>query len=353
MRIGWALAIAVAAMGLRAPSAAGQTAVELVEQGVEAYQVLDLDVAAGLLRRALAAEPPDTLPQTERIRALTYLGATEFFRDNRDSAQSAFRRIVRLAPRHAIDDVEFPPEITALYQLARRDTKVVEAHLPARTRVDAGTEQYAAQLFASSFHRVDVAIDRPDGSTVRALYRGVIGDSLEVLWNGFDADGSPLAAGRYLFRVESTTPDGAIARVLRIPLDIAVEIPDTLAHPSPPADSLFLPEAVESQRGTEALISGLAIGVGVALLPALVAPDGSPSGARFAVGGAVAIAGVIGFLKGRPGRTITENVAANQRLRSDWQTQVDLVVRQNQARRLEVTLVIAAGRATVVEPEGP
>ena len=57
-------------------------------------------------------------------------------------------------------------------------------------------------------------------------------------------------------------------------------------------------------------------------------------------------------MKGRPGRTITENVAANQRLRGDWENRVGQVVRQNQARRLEVTLVITAGRAAVVDAEG-
>lgn len=347
-----AATIAGAALGLRAGPLAAQTATEWMEQGVQAYQVLDLNAAAGFLRRALDAEPPDTLERRDHVRALAYLGATEFFRDNRDSAQSAFRRIVRIDPRYAIDEVEFPPEVTALYQLARRDTKVVEVEVPAQARLEAGSGMYAAQLYASSFHRVDVALDRPDGSTVRGLYRGVIGDSLEVLWNGFDADGSPLRAGRYVFRVESTTPDGAVARVLRIPLEVMVETPDTVAHPPPPADSLFLPETIESRMGTQALISGLAMGAGIALLPALVAPDASPSAARFAVGGSIAIAGVLGFMKGRPGRTITENVAANQRLRGDWENRVGQVVRQNQARRLEVTLVVTAGRAAVVDAEG-
>jgi hypothetical protein len=330
-----------------------QSPSELVEQGIEAYEILDLDVAAGFLRRALTADPPDTLTSTGRIRALTYLGATEIFRNNRDSAQAAFRRIVRRDPRHVIDDVVFPPEVTSVFLLVRRDTKVVVADLPATIRMEAGSGTYTAQLFASSFHRVSVSLEHPDGTPARRLYQGVIGDSLEVQWNGLNAQGDPVAPGRYVFSVESTTPEGATARVLRIPLDIAVEVPDTLPHPAAPADSLFLPETIEDRAGTRSLVAGLVAGVGVVVLPSLIAPDASPSPTRFAVGGAITVAGVLGFLKGRPGRRIPENVQANAALRSEWQTGLDDVIRQNQARLLEVTLVIAAGRPSVVDAEGP
>jgi hypothetical protein len=339
--------------GLSAAPLVAQSASELAEQGVEAYDVLDLDVAAGFLRRALNSESPDTLTHDDRIRALTYLGATEVFRENPDSAQAAFRRIVRHDPRHVIDDVVFPPEVTSVFFLVRRDTKVVAVELPEATRIEAGSGTYAGQLFASSFHRVTVNLDRPDGTQVRLLYQGVIGDSLEIQWNGLDAEGEPVTQGRYLLTVESATPEGMTARVLRVPLDIAVEVPDTLPHPQPPADSLFLPETIEGQSGTRSLIAGLVAGVGVAVLPSAIAPDASPSPARFAVGGAITVAGVIGFLKGRPGRGIPDNVQANAALRSEWQTRLDDVRRQNQARLLEVTLTIVAGRPSVVDAEGP
>jgi hypothetical protein len=353
MRAAVALVLAVMASTAGAGTAAAQSSSDLLDQGVEAYQNLNLNVAAGFLRRALAGEESDTLADSERIRALTYLGATEVFRENRDSAQSAFRRIVKLDPRHAIDEIEFPPEVTSLFQLVRRDTKVVVAALPPTARIEAGSDIYTAQLFASSFHRIAVAVDRPDGTTVRSIYQGVIGDSLEVVWNGLDSDGRPLGAGRYAFRVQSTTPDGAVARVLRVPLDVSVDLPDTLVHPPPPADSLFRPETVDDPAGTRSLIAGLIVGAGVAVLPTLIAPDADASPARFAVGGAISVAGIVGFLRGRPGRTIAENVRANELLRSEWEARRDEVVRQNQARLVEVTLVIRAGRPSVVDAEGP
>jgi hypothetical protein len=339
--------------GLGAAPVAAQSASELAGQGVAAYDALDLDAAAGFLRRALDVEPPDTLTDDARIRALTYLGATEIFRQNTDSARAAFRRIVRQDPRHVIDDVVFPPEVTSMFLLVRRDTKVVAAELPAATRIEAGSGTYAGELFASSFHRVTVNLDRPDGTLVRRIYQGVIGDRLEVQWNGLDGQGEPVALGRYFLTVESATPDGAIARVLRVPLDIAVEVPDTLPHPQPPADSLFLPETNEDRAGTRSLIAGLVAGVGVAVLPSAIAPDAAPSAARFAVGGAITVAGVIGFLKGRPGRGIPENAQANAALRSEWQSRLDDVIRQNEARSLEVTLVITSGRPSVVDAEEP
>src|SRR5207245_2018981 len=64
--------------------AAQQSASELLALGERAYQNLDYDQAAALLRRGLARATGDTFSTGERLQALTYLGATELFRDRRD-----------------------------------------------------------------------------------------------------------------------------------------------------------------------------------------------------------------------------------------------------------------------------
>ena len=91
--------LAVTLLALTARSvAAQQSASDLLAQGIGAYQNLDYDQAAAMLRRGLARTTGDTLSLADRLRALTYLGATELFRDRRDSALAAFRQPDLLAP---------------------------------------------------------------------------------------------------------------------------------------------------------------------------------------------------------------------------------------------------------------
>ena len=113
-----ALALLVAAP---IPSAAqDRSAGDVVAPAIAAYQNLDFDLAATLLRRALAGD----LNDSTRVRALTYLGAAEHYRARDDSAVAVFGRLVVLAPRYQPDTLVFPPEITRMYDDVRSRTKV-------------------------------------------------------------------------------------------------------------------------------------------------------------------------------------------------------------------------------------
>ena len=325
----------------------------LVERAVEAYGELDLSAAAGLLRRALAETGADSLPTPERARALSYLGATEFLRDNTDSSEAAFRQLVIAEPRYVLDELVFPPEITSLFARVKRDTKVVDVVVPPVARWRSGEPEYRPQLVASSFHRIVATVDRSDGTSVRQLYDGLIGDSLELEWDGLTSQGVPIGSGRYYLRVESQGAGGRATRVLRIPLDIRVQVEDTVAHPPAPADSVLLPERLEGGPGIEALVGGLAVGAGVALLPSLVAQNANLSGGRIAVGGTIAIAGVIGFLTQRPGRPIPENIERNQAWWQEWRLEVDRAAQENERRRSRAMLVVQTGVPTAVDLETP
>jgi hypothetical protein len=94
-------------------------------QALRAYQRLDFELAATLLRRALSGE----LSDSARIQALTYLGAAEHYRARADSAAAVWRRLVVLAPGYQPDTVVFPPEITSSYNDARRRMRVVMPRL--------------------------------------------------------------------------------------------------------------------------------------------------------------------------------------------------------------------------------
>src|SRR5437016_7232256 len=105
------------ARGLRA-----QAASELLGQGVRAYQSLEYDAAAALLQQSLGRDATTGLADSLRARALTYLAATELFRQQRDSAVAAFRQLVMLNPRYRPDErsEEHTSELQSLTNLVCR-----------------------------------------------------------------------------------------------------------------------------------------------------------------------------------------------------------------------------------------
>ncbi len=337
-------AVALAGTGRAEAQAAGP----LLEAGMQAYRNLDFDRAAGYLQRALDAPG---IADTERTSALVYLGATEIFRGRPDSGQATFRRLVRFAPRYRIDRLVFPPEVTSSFEAARRATPVAEVRIAQSAAFRVGEPGLPIDLFGSTFLTVRVDVLRADGGMVRSVYAGPVGDSLRTEWDGATAAGDPVSAGRYLVVVTSTDSSGVTQRIARVPLAIAVVLPDTLPFPPPPPDSLLLPERTTAGPGLQALVGGLVLGTAVALLPNAIAPDAPLSGARFGVGAAVSLAGFAGFLTSRPGRDLPENIAANGRVRAEWEAQRQGVVRENAARLRRAGLRITAGAPQVIERE--
>ncbi|MGE5804053.1 MAG: hypothetical protein ACM358_17540 [Gemmatimonadota bacterium] len=116
-----ALALALL-LAVPTPSPAqNESAHEIVSRAIRAYGDLDFDLAATLLRRALSKE----LSDSDRVQALTYLGAAEHYRARPDSARAVFRRLRLLAPGFQLDTLVFPPEVTHAFeevQLAVSDT---------------------------------------------------------------------------------------------------------------------------------------------------------------------------------------------------------------------------------------
>jgi len=344
--------VVLAASTLLPPLVHGQTAAQLVDRGVEAYQELDLSAAAGLLRRALSVQGQDSLATAERLHALDYLGATEFLRGNEDSTAAAFRRAVVLDPTHELDPLVFPPEITSRYGQVKRDTRAVSVEVPASVKFRAGEIGFRPRLVASSVHQLVVTVDRSDGSTARVLYRGLIGDSLDVEWDGRDSAAVPVTAARYYLRVASLDTSGEPVRVVRVPLEIRAVSADTVAHPARP-DSLLLSERTPRGRKPEALIGGVLAGIGLATLPAVIGSDAELSAGRFVLAGSVTLAGVVAFLTQRGGKPIPANIAANEAVLQQWRAQADLVAQENQRLRATVDLSITAGRQTAVDLREP
>ncbi len=344
------LALGIAAGPVRAQdsTAQGAAAGAALASGLRHYQSLEYDSASIYLRRALAGVAGDTLSDSGRVRALTYLAAAELFRGRRDSSFATFRRLVVYNPRARPDPLVFPPEVTTIYDFAREATKVVRVEVPRDTSIRLGADRFRARLYASSFHQVIVTLEREDGFTVKTLYAGPISDTLNVFWTGEDTIFLANDSGRLVFSVTSLTNAGRQGRVMRLPLDLVLGPQDTLPSPPPLPDSLFLPEREPAGRGLGALGRGAGVGLAVALLPGLVAGGNAPSGSRYFVAGGLSIAGLVGFLKHRPGRMLPDNIAANQSLREGWQAQVQTTMQENVIRAQQKRLDIHIGPPEVI-----
>jgi len=331
-----------------APAAVAQDASALIARAVSAYEGLDLDVAAGMLRRALTPPLADSLDNGERTRALSYLGAIEVLREHRDSAVAVFRRLVLFDPRYRADTFVFPPEVTHLFDDVRARTSVVSIRVAGDTVVPAQQGWLTVWLFASAPHDVTVAIAREDGRPLRALYAGPIGDSLRVRWDGRDSTGALAPRGRLWLTVASRSGN-ATERLVQLPLDFDVAV-DTLAHPAAPGAEQLLPERANRRTAVRSLASGLLIGAAAVSLPQIVAPGERSSGTRLVVGGTLALGGLVGYLLQPPGRALPDNVATNRARQGDWQRRTNAVIAENARRRQGASFHIrTAGRAAVIE----
>jgi len=346
------LGLLAGSLGVATGGAMAQSRDRLAE-AIRAYQDVDFELAARLLRQELARLSASGSAPADRIRALMYLGAADLFRGRRDSTAFSFRRVVLLDPRYRPDRLIFPPEVTSAFERVRELTKTVAIVPPRDTVIAPGTDSLRVWLVASSDHTVDVTLRYADGGPFRSLYRGPIGDSLWVQWDGLDAAGAPPPVNRVLLRVASRTATGDLAGIVQVPLDLRLSRPDTLPWPPPPADSQFLPERANSGTARRALLGGVVLSSAVAALPALVGGTDASSGPRIAVAGTIGLAGLLGYVLHRPGRPLAANVRANQTLRDAWQRRVEAATAENARRRRDVRVVVRAGQATALQPRGP
>ncbi len=260
-----------------------------------------------------------------------------------------FRNVVLTDPRYRPDELIFPPEVSLVFEAVRVQTKTVSITVPQVARLTAATPSYPLKLYASSFHEITVDVGDAAGQPVRTVYEGVIGDSLELQWSARDDNDEPVPSGRYVLSVTSHDARRATTRLVRTPLDIEVESPDTLPHPLPLADSLMLPEQNDSKIGTEALIGGIAAGLAVLVLPSAIASGSDLSSARFGLAAGLTISGAAGFLLNRPGRLIAANIESNRIRRDEWERQRGETIRENAARRRDRATTIQARAPSTVE----
>ncbi len=336
MRRGWMLTAGV--MILWAAPAIGQTGMQLRSHGLTAYRSLEMEAAARFFRLALARSD---LPDTLVLSTEAYLGAAEFYRNQSDSSRAAFRRIVLLDPRYRLDPVVFPPEVTRAFDEVRFATPAVSVDVPDRATFEPGRGGLTARVFTSGPHVVRSRIEASSGEVVRTLLDTRVADSTSVMWDGAGTHGARLANALYVWSFASLSGDGAVQRILDIPVRLEHSSVGSQALPPRPT---MLPETNPPQP---ALIR-LGLGLGLAALSWIVTPAFTDNDTpRVALTVAFSAAGIIGFFEKRPGKPIPENVAANRAALAAWEAQVQRLQDSNQRRRVGPRIVLEAGRPSV------
>lgn len=283
-------------------STAAQSAADFIALGVRAYQNLDYEQAATMLRRSLLRAGEDSVVATARLEALMYLGATEVFRGRTDSAKAAFRQLVVLDPSYRPNALIFPPQVTDLFGAVREGTKGVTASLPPVAELRVPADRYVIALQATSPHEINVALSKGEGTPLRVLYDGPIADSLAVAWDGLTEAGGLATDGRYVLRVTSRGPASAVQRVLQATLEIRRVAVDTAPASPRPAGGPQAPAPPPPTSGpaVRSLAAGALAAAAVIALPQVVSGDGKASGARFAVAATIGVSGIVGFFRQRP-----------------------------------------------------
>lgn len=332
------LAALLAGLAWGAP-AVGQTGVELREQGVRAYRALELEDAARLLRRALAARD---LPDTLILSTQAYLGAAEFYQQNRDSSRAVFRRMVLLEPRYRLDAVTFPPEVIAAFDSVRLATPAVSVDVPPRVTLEPGRGGMSARVYPSGPHTVRVRIETSRGDVVRTLHDGRIASPLTVTWDGSGGEGGArLASGLYVWSFTSLDGRGEVRRILDIPVRLEHTNVDQVDLPP-------RPELLPERRSVGQAMIPLGVGLGAAALNWIVMPLVTDSDApRIAISIALTAGGIVGFLESGPGKPIPQNAAANQAALARWEAEVRRLNQEQGRRRPGPRIILETSRPSV------
>ena len=341
--LGVAVALGVATTNT---AALAQTPSVLLSEGVAAYEDLRFEAATTLLRQALSTDARPALSSADRDQALMHLGAADLFRGERDSARVSFRRLVLANPRYRADQLIFPPRVTGVFDDVRETTKAVAVSLARERTLVVGRSALTIRILASSTHPITASITDERGRTRRVLYNGVIEDSVRLSWNGRDASGAVLTTGRHRLDVVSRTSQDAVLRTERVPLRITTRRQQPALPIPPPPKPVYQSGKGGPLAGLKFLIPGVAIGAAV-MLPAAVG-DADAKTARYTIGGAVTIGGIVGFLSQVGGTRRVEDRAATDSVQADWRRRVTTIQRANR-RRGTTRLEIRAGQPQRIE----
>lgn len=330
-------ALALCAAALAVPPVAGAQAPSperALEQGLTAYRELEMESAGWLLRQALAG---DRLSPKQRVTALSYLGASEFYRDRRDSALSAYADLVRLDPYCRLDRLVFGPDVQAVLEEARRRTPIAEVRA-ARTSFPADGAGLPLAIRTNTPHVVVVTVETVNGAVLDTVFRARVRDTTTVYWNAQGPPGARAPQGGFVIGVVSLDGRGRASHRTALPVQVTRSPEDPLGLPERPAQ---LPETQPAGPGLARLGLGLAAATAAYFVTPLFTDNAAPQVALTLTFGA---AGVLGFVDARPGKPLPENVVRNRLAQEAWEARVARVREENARRADGGTVTVEVGR---------
>lgn len=339
---------------LVARPAHAQRAAPLIDQARAQIDQINPDSAFQLLQRAL--DPAAGAAGMLRVRAFTLVGIAELLRGNRVSARQAFEQALRIDPSARIDSLSYlHSEASVAFGEARtavgslRRPFAVSLDLPRDTIVAAREGRLRLDVRPTTPARVAITIAPLDNPLSPVWTESLVVDvGAGALWNLAYGDSGIVPEGRYLLRVAATSSSGEAAPIVEQVVRVTRQAVDT--QPAPPRldSSRLLPESLRLPRASRnRLAFGALLGVGALLTPSLLGSGdvGGGRGRAVLVGGAVAIAGVVGFLTGHRDQPLPENLAFNRQVR-----EVDANARATAASQ---NVRLRAAAPIRIQAEGP
>lgn len=354
-------------MALSAPCAAQQTpALRLAEQARAQIDGLNADSAFKLLAQALRLSTTDR----ERLRGFTLLAITELIRGNQPAARQAFERAIRIEPAMRIDSLaELSTDVQIVFAQARtavgnvqpaepaaREALAVSVSVATDTTLSVDNPRLLIWVQPNTRARITSSIAAADLANRVIFDHAYASDGRQlrvVEWSLRGSDGSLMAPGRYVLRVQATDSTGQATPVFERVLRLSRVAVDTQAHPLPLAATAFAPERAPGSGGTAkraALMWGGSIAAMVVVTPMLMGNttlndglSGDPT--AYAVAGGVAIASVMSFVRGGRPLVLADNVKRNQQLRDDDRRRREAVVSENANARTRAPIRVTVERA--------
>ncbi len=228
-----------------------------------------------------------------------------------------------------------PGAVAAQQSANAPDVRIIA---PADTTIVAGEGAFRFRLVVSSPVHVRVTLDRGITVAQHEVYAGDLSDVADISWNVLDAATQQAIEGAVRLDIVAQAADGQTAR-LQLPLTITATGGDTIPLPGMPADTVDVWKRSPTLPSIATLAAGLLTGAAAVLLPSAVAVDGRGAPIRFAIGGTLGAAGVLGFLAQRENQPDRNAIERNRLTREAWQAAIDRTIEENRQRR-EVRLRI-------------
>lgn len=318
-----------------------QTADQLLRQGIAAYRDLNYGESFRLINAALDIERGQGLETAQRLVALSYVGAIHTFANRRADAEATFRRMLLVDPRHEPDRLIFPPQVLAVFEDVRRDTKGVSVVVAPEAELAFPHDSLAVRLYVTSLHDVDARLTTERGDSVHSFFHGPIRDSLVLQWSGRGRGADSVDAGTYYLVVTSHGDADEPLGVVQVPLYVEWASGDTLPHPPRPEAEL-LPERTAVRPALEIVLPA-AVGAAAAIVLPTIVADGDGLAGRFAISIGLGGIGLGALFAQPPGRPIPANREANRPILDAWRREVQATIEANEVRRSTTRLVIRAG----------